>query len=286
MYKLLDSGNFQKLEQIGSFKVVRPSPQAVWKPDQSLAEWMSQADAHYERYSNGKGEWKVKNKKIETPFTVQFNDIQMIMKLTSFGHLGVFVEQIPQWLKIQNIIKKALTQQSEFKFLNLFAYTGGATVSALKAGAEVVHLDASKTSVAWAKENADKTNLGDKPVRWMVDDAAKFVQKEVRRGSKYHGIILDPPSFGRGAKNEVWKIEEHMIPLLDDVKQLMADNFSFIQLSSHSQGYTPLALKNLLSQVCENFKGEYVAEELVVIDKAGKALPSGAHCFFTATSKS
>lgn len=281
MYKLLDSGNFQKLEQVGPFKVVRPSPQAVWKPDQSLKEWMSQCDAHYERYSNGKGEWKVKNKKIETPFAVQFNDIQMIMKLTSFGHLGVFVEQIPQWHKIQNIVKKALTKQDNFKFLNLFAYTGGATVSALKAGAEVVHLDASKTSVAWAKENAEKTGLQDKPVRWMVDDVQKFVQKEVRRGSKYHGIILDPPSFGRGAKNEVWKIEENLIPLLDDIKQLMDDNFSFIQLSSHSQGYTPLALKNLLSQVCDQYKGEYIAEEMIVTDQSGKALPSGAHCFFT-----
>ena len=281
MYKLLDSGNFQKLEQVGSFIVVRPSPQAVWKPDQSLKDWMSQCDAHYERYSNGKGEWKVKNKKIETPFPVQFNDIQMIMKLTSFGHLGVFVEQIPQWLKIQNLIKKSLTKNSSFKMLNLFAYTGGATVSALKAGAEVTHLDASKTSVAWAKENAEKSGLAAKPVRWIVDDVQKFVQKEVRRGSKYDGIILDPPSFGRGAKNEVWKIEEHLIPLLDDLKQLISDEFSFIQLSSHSQGYTPLALKNLLSQVCENLKGEYIAEEMIVTDQSDKALPSGAHCFFT-----
>jgi 23S rRNA (cytosine1962-C5)-methyltransferase len=281
MYKLLDSGNFQKLEQVGPFKVVRPSPQAVWKPDQSLSEWMSQCDAHFERYSDGKGEWKVKNKKIESPFTVDFNDIQMIMKLTSFGHLGVFVEQIPQWLKIQNIVKKALKTQENFKILNLFAYTGGATVSALKAGAEVVHLDASKTSVAWAKENAERSNLAGKPVRWMVDDVQKFVQKEVRRGSKYHGILLDPPSFGRGANNEVWKIEEHLIPLLDGIKQLMDDKFSFIQLSSHSQGYTPLALKNLLQQVCDKHKGEYVAEELVVLDKTEKALPSGAHCFFT-----
>lgn len=281
MYKLLDSGNFQKLEQIGPFKVVRPSPQAVWKPDLSLSEWMSQSDAHFERYSDGKGEWKVRNKKIENPFTVDFNDIQMIMKLTSFGHLGVFVEQIPQWLKIQNIVRKTLKTQSNFKILNLFAYTGGATVSALKAGAEVVHLDASKTSVAWAKENAERSNLAGKPVRWMVDDVQKFVQKEVRRGSKYHGILLDPPSFGRGANNEVWKIEENLIPLLDNLKQLMDEKFSFIQLSSHSQGYTPLALKNLLQQVCEQHKGEYVAEELVVLDKNEKALPSGAHCFFT-----
>lgn len=281
MYKLLDSGNFQKLEQVGPFKVVRPSPQAVWKPDLSLKEWMSQCDAHYERYSNGKGEWKVKNKKIEAPFKVEFNDIQMIMKLTSFGHLGVFVEQIPQWLKIQNLIKAALKKNPSFKFLNLFAYTGGATVSALKAGAEVVHLDASKTSVAWAKENAAASNVADKPVRWIVDDVQKFVQKEVRRGSKYQGIILDPPSFGRGAKNEVWKIEEHLIPLLDDIKQLLADDLCFVQLSSHSQGYTPLALKNLLAQVCSDFKGDYVAEEMIVLDEKGKALPSGAHCFFS-----
>jgi 23S rRNA (cytosine1962-C5)-methyltransferase len=280
MYKLIDSGDFQKFEQVGAFKIVRPSPQAVWKPDQSVKEWVSQADAHYERYSNGKGDWKIKNKKIEQPFTMQFNDIQMIMKLTSFGHLGVFVEQVPQWLRLQKFITAAKKNSEQFRVLNLFAYTGGATLSCLQKDAEVVHLDASKSSVEWARNNARASGLEEKKARWIVDDVQKFVQKEVRRGSQYEAIILDPPSFGRGTKNEVWKIEDHLLPLLDDLKKLMSENFAFMQLSSHSQGYTPLALKNLLSQVCASYEGVYEAEEMIVQDQKGKALPSGAHCFF------
>lgn len=280
MYKLIDSGYFQKFEQIDDFKIVRPSPQAIWKPDQSVKEWISQADAYYERYSNGKGEWKINNPKIQEPFIVSFNNIKMVMKLTSFGHLGVFVEQVPQWLRLQKLIESALLKQKSFQVLNLFAYTGGATLSCLQKGASVVHLDASKSSVLWAKENAKASGLENSNVRWIIDDVQKFVQKEVRRGSKYDAIILDPPSFGRGTKNEVWKIEDHLLPLLDDLKKLMSPHFSFMQLSSHSQGYTPIALQNLLMQTCSDFKGIFEAEEMTIPCSNKKLLPSGAHCFF------
>lgn len=282
-YKLLDAGFFQKYEQIGKFKVVRPSPQAVWASHTPPSLWLKNCDAYYERYSNGKGEWRVLNKEIQSPFTVSFNDIQMIMKLTSFGHLGVFVEQIPQWKFLSEIVRSQLKKQDNFKVLNLFAYTGGASISLAKAGAEVVHLDASKTSVQWAKENFTASDLNENhKVRWMVDDAKKFVQKEVRRGSKYHGIILDPPSYGRGNNNEVWKIEDDLLDLLKNLKVLMDDNFSFLQLSSHSQGYTPIALENLVKDMCTHLKGRYISEEMLVEDATEKKLPSGAHCMFIA----
>ncbi len=280
-YKLLDSGYFQKYEQIGRFRIVRPSPQAVWKSEVPPKEWLKNCDAYYERYSEGKGDWKVKNKEIEKPFQAEFNtSIQMILKLTSFGHLGAFMEQVPNWKLLSDFASTALKQNSTFKVLNLFAYTGGATCSLAQRGCEVVHLDASKTSVQWAKENAQASSLEEAKIRWIVDDAQKFVQKEVRRGSKYHGIILDPPSYGRGAGSEVWKIEEDLFTLLENLKQLMDDNFGFIQLSSHSQGYTPIALENLLKEMCKNFEGKYITEEMFVEDIRGKKLPSGAHCVF------
>lgn len=283
-YTLLDCGNFQKFEKIGPYFFVRPSPQAVWSPKSPVSEWIKKADAVYERYSEGKGEWKLKNPKMPQSFNIQLNDIQVVMKLTSFGHVGVFFEQVRMWAHLDAVIRKAKDQTQDFKILNLFAYTGGATCSFLKAGAEVLHLDASKTSVAWAKENATTSEVADKKVRWIVEDVQKFIEKEVRRGSLYNAIILDPPSYGRGSKNEVWKIEEDLIPLLDNLKKLMAPQFYFLQLSSHSQGYTPLALENLLSNYIHKLDGSILAEELYVESDSGLKLPSGAQALFVSKS--
>ncbi len=279
-YQLLDCGNFQKYEKIGPFYFVRPSPQAVWPSKEPVSNWLKKVDAVYERFSEGKGEWKTKNPKLAQPFTIPIHDIQMQLKLTSFGHVGVFFEQLPMWSYLQNLIRETLKTEPEFKVLNLFAYTGGATVSFLKAGADVLHLDSSKTSVSWAKENAQVAGVADKKVRWMVEDVQKFIQKEVRRNSKYHAIILDPPSYGRGSQNEVWKIEENLIPLLDNLKQLMHENFYFMQLSCHSQGYTPLALENLLKGYVDMNAGSIRSEEMTIPSESGFLLPSGAQALF------
>jgi 23S rRNA (cytosine1962-C5)-methyltransferase len=194
--------------------------------------------------------------------------------------LGIFPEQDANWEILHNLIVKQ-KKNAEFNVLNLFAYTGGSTLACASAGAKVVHLDASKTSVAWARDNAQASGLGDKPIRWIVDDVQKFVEREVRRGNKYQGIILDPPSFGRGANNEVWQIEDHLVPLLANLKQILADDFVFILLSSHSNGYTPLALQNLLLGIVNNQEGTFEVGEMIVREQdSGRVLPSGASALY------
>lgn len=277
-YQLLDSGGFRKLEQVGPFRFVRPSPQAVWKPRRPESEW-KQADAEYVRFSGGQGEWRVRNKKLPEHWHITVSGIPFVMRLTDFGHLGIFPEQGPNWISLQSIVRKGAQAGKDFNVLNLFAYTGGSTLAAAVAGAKCVHVDASKTSVAWARENADRTGQ-ELPVRWIVEDVRKFVSREVRRGSKYQGIILDPPSFGRGAKGEVWKIEEHMVELLSELRQILADDYRFVLLSSHSDGYTPVALRNLLSDMVADEKGvHYEFGEMLVSEEAGRELPSGSYCF-------
>jgi len=277
-YQLLDSGNFRKLEQVGPFRLVRPSPSAVWEPALPEKEW-KKFDAEFVRYSDGNGDWKVNNPEIKKPWAVKIQGITFQMKLTGFGHLGIFAEQEANWLQIREIIERTQpTKEKPFRVLNLFAYTGGSTLFAAAAGAEVVHLDASKTSVAWARENAELSGLKDCPVRWIVDDVQEFVEKEIRRGRTYHGIILDPPSYGRGQKNQVWKIEDHLTPLLKNLKKIMDADFGFMLLSSHSPGYTPVSLENQLKQICgAGLKAEFVSGEMVIHSEAGMALPSGAY---------
>jgi 23S rRNA (cytosine1962-C5)-methyltransferase len=279
-YQLIDSGNFRKLERIGAFTLIRPSPQAVWAPLLTEAQW-NEFDAMYTRFSGGDGKWTIKNKKISDNWSIDILGLKIRMKLTDFGHLGIFPEQEPNWQKLEKFVESSLSAVPDFKVLNLFAYTGIASLMCARGGAEVVHVDASKTSVQWGRENAELSGLGSAKLRWIIEDVQKFVGREVRRGSKYHGIILDPPSFGRGTNNEVWKIEEHMVPLMAELKKILADNFKFVLLSSHSTGYTPIALQNLLSAVVDPASGSFVSNEMVVAHKSGKALlPSGASCLF------
>ncbi len=320
-YQLLDSGNFMKLEQVGPFRISRPSACAVWDPVLPETEW-KKVDAEFKRFSDGNGEWKINNPEIKQPWAINVSDVTFNLKLTGFGHLGIFAEQEKNWLQLRDIISKRKSKmkskrgsemsskvESEmpsgesFSVLNLFAYTGGSTLFAAAGGAEVVHLDASKSSVAWARENAASSKLEGCPIRWIVDDVQDFVQKEIRRGKKYQGIILDPPSYGRGSKNQVWKIEDHLLPLLKDLQKLMADDFSFMLLSAHSPGYTPISLENQLRQICGEWRhslpgaatpagavshgggvgaavDRYDSGEMLIRDKADKALPSGAYCLF------
>lgn len=279
-YALLDSGNFQKLEQVGPYLLVRPAAQAVWRPRLADAEWQ-RADAVFSRFSGGDGKWEVRNRKLPEAWTIAMPAVgELVIRLTDFGHLGIFPEQHSNWSRLAELVQERTQRRQETQVLNLFAYTGGSTLACARAGAAVAHLDASKTSVNWGRENAEQAGLKDKPVRWLVDDVQKFVAREVRRASKYHGIILDPPSFGRGPKGETWKIEEMLPPLLADLGQLLAPDFSFVLLSSHSAGYTPLALTNLLSEICPANTGQISSGEMVVLDSAGRALPSGASCLF------
>ena len=279
-YALLDSGNFQKLEQVGPYLLVRPAAQAVWRPRLADAEWQ-RADASFSRFSGGDGKWEVRNRKLPEAWTIVMPAVgELVIRLTDFGHLGIFPEQHSNWSRLAELVQERTQRQQETQVLNLFAYTGGSTLACARAGAAVAHLDASKTSVNWGRENAEQAGLKDKPVRWLVDDVQKFVAREVRRASKYHGIILDPPSFGRGPKGETWKIEEMLPPQLADLGQLLAPDFSFVLLSSHSAGYTPLALTNLLSEICPANTGQMSSGEMVVLDSAGRALPSGASCLF------
>ncbi len=271
-YRLIDSGYFKKYEQIGGYRVIRPSAQAVWRSNRDPSTW--EADAEFTRGSFGDGKWEFRNK-IPASWMIQIHGISAIIRLTDFGHIGIFPEH-HSWFAMQGAIEKQLAKDKPFRLLNLFAYTGTVTLGASQGGAHVVHVDASKTSVAWARENAEASSLGDKPIRWIVDDVQKFVQREIKRGSKYQGIVLDPPSYGRGAKGEIWKIEDHLIPLMDDLSQLFDDDFGFLQLSAHSQGYTPIAIQNILASYLGSRGGSFSSMEMTVQDETMRHLPSGA----------
>lgn len=281
MYQLIDTGKFQKLEQIGPWRVIRPAMQAVWKPHLPEREWSS-ADAIFTRFSGGDGRWEIRNRKLPAHWSIPVPAVgSMQIELTDFGHLGIFPEQHTNWARLGSLIEPFTQAGRAIQVLNLFAYTGGSTLACARAGAHVVHLDASKTSVAWGRTNAEASGLQDKPIRWIVDDVQKFIAREARRGSQYHGIILDPPSFGRGPKGETWKIEEMLPPLLEDLAKLLADDYLFFLLSSHSAGYTPLALSNLVSEICSPSSGNLVAEEMIVREQStGRPLPSGASCMY------
>lgn len=273
-YQLIDSGNFQKLEQIGPYRVVRPSPQAVWRPVLPEKEW-ERFDAQYRRFSGGDGAWKL-NRRLSESWQINYGGMILNLKRTDFGHIGLFAEQIHNWQRIRE-----LCSHPDMEVLNLFGYTGGSTIAAAQGGAKLVHLDASKTSVAWARDNAAANQLSDHPIRWIIDDAQKFVTKEARRGRKYQGVILDPPTFGRGAKNEVWKIEEHLPMLLDSIGEILDPSYSFILLSSHSPGYTPMAMKNNLLEMVGESAGTFELSEMYVEEYARqRVLPSGASCLF------
>ncbi len=276
-YTLIDSGNFRKLEQVGPHRIVRPSPQAVWRPRLADAEWQKH-DAEYVRFSGGQGEWRIKNKRLPKHWDISVSGVPFAIELTDFGHLGIFPEQAPHWLNLRSLVEEETKAGKEFNVLNLFAYTGGSSLTTAMGGAKVVHVDASKSSVEWARENASR--LGKEfPIRWIIDDVRKFVTREVKRGSHYQGIILDPPSYGRGTKNEIWKIEEHLVELLGQLKEILADDYKFVMLSSHSQGYTPIAMRNLLADMFGEAGNAFDSGEMLVPEIEGnRELPSGAFC--------
>jgi 23S rRNA (cytosine1962-C5)-methyltransferase len=263
-YELIDSGEGEKLERFGEFVLRRPDPQAIWRVER-LEDW-SKADAVF---NNGK--WKEK-KELPKFWNVKINDLVFKISLSSFKHTGVFPEHVENWKWISSLLQSPV---SNLKILNLFGYTGGATLAAAKGGAEVTHVDASKPSVARAKENANLSGLDKAPIRWIVDDAAAFVKREIKRGNKYDGIILDPPSFGRGAKGEVWKIEENLMPLLQSCKEIW--NGGFILLNGYAAGYSSDAYAQIVSSVFNIELSKIEKGELYIKEKSerGFVLPAG-----------
>ena len=232
-YEVLDTGNGEKLERWGDYLLVRPDPQVIWNSPRRHPGW-SKKNGHYHRSSKGGGEWEFFN--LPQEWSIHYRDLTFRLKPFSFKHTGLFPEQAVNWDWFSDIIRKS---NRPLKVLNLFAYTGGATLSAAKAGASVTHVDASKGMVSWAKENAAASGLSDAPIRWLVDDCVKFVEREIRRGNTYDGIIMDPPSYGRGPKGEIWKIEESIFPFVQLCTQLLSRDARFFLINSYTTGLQP-----------------------------------------------
>lgn len=274
-YALLDSGSNSKLESVGPYRIIRPSPQAVWSTARPAHEW-ADADAVYERDEKGSGSWKW-NKHVKREFDVLFSDLALRIKLTDFGHLGLFPEQAANWEWLKEIIRARMASKgSNLHVLNLFAYTGGSTLAASQAGAHVVHVDAAKGVVDWARKNAELSHMDGRPIRWLVDDAEKFIKREIRRGNRYQGIILDPPSFGRGPKGEVFKIENQLLSLLGGCRQLLARDALFLLYTCHTPGFTPIAMQNQLEPLVDGRGGRMESGEMAVADERNRLLPSGS----------
>lgn len=269
-YELLDSGNGKKLERFGDVVLERPCAQAVWKPQQQ-AIWKN-ASASFDR--NDGLNWQGRDD-LANAWHVEIAGVVMKLSATDFGHLGVFPETRALWQWIRETLSEHGKRKGrQLKFLNLFAYSGGATLAAAQAGAVCCHLDASKGMVDWARENAALNNLQDAPIRWIVDDVIKFLRREVRRENRYDGILLDPPSFGRGKKGELYKIEESLMETLDLVHQVLSDDPSFVLLTSHTPGFSPIVLRNLLQQ--HHATGQFECGEMLLTGKPGvMELPNG-----------
>lgn len=269
-YKLLDSGNGRKLEQFGKITLDRPCSQAVWAP-QNPSIWKS-AHAYFTR-KNGL-EWRGRDK-LPDSWHAYINGVKMKLSTTDFGHLGAFPETRAMWNWItQTIETKSRTRKAPINFLNLFAYSGGATLAAAQGGAHCCHVDASKGMVQWARENAKLNQLQEHPIRWIVDDCNKFLQREIKRGRRYDAILLDPPSFGRGKGGELYKIEHALIETLQLVKSVLSEQPVFVYLTSHTPGFTPIVLQNLLSQLLPKGKIE-CGEMLLTGAPETYTVPSG-----------
>lgn len=268
-YELLDSGNGKKLEKVGPYKLVRPDSQALWNPSLSDREW-NNFDAMYTRTSGTYGKWEKKSE-IPNTWEIEHEGIKFYLKLTPFGHIGVFPEQEVQW----NFIKKIIHQNSQIKILNLFSYTGISTLIAAKANAHVTHVDASKPALSWAVENQKLSDFSQKPIRWLIDDALKFVKREQRRGNTYDGILLDPPKFGRGPKGELWQFEDNFADLLNSCVEILAKNPKFIVVTAYAIPISAITLGRMLEQTMQKFHGTTEFGELGLAEKSStKLLPT------------
>ncbi len=272
-YELLDSGNGMKLERWGSHILARPEPQALWPRFRDQKFW-DRAQAVYTRSAAGKGSWRF-TQELPKDWKIACGDLTFLVRPTDFKHTGLFPEQAVNWEWMRKAIEREKVNGKSTRILNLFAYTGGATLTCLAAGAEVTHVDASEGIITWAKKNAELSGLEDKPVRWIVDDVMKFVAREERRGQKYDVIVMDPPSYGRGKKNELWKIEAMLWPLLEKCKALLSDTPLFFAINSYTAGMSPQVVENML-QALQLPEGSIAGGEVGLKPKgAGYALPAG-----------
>ena len=271
-YSVIDTSSGEKLERWGKYTLVRPDPQVIWKSDKKNPLWRT-ADASYKRSRSGGGAWS--DNKLPESWVISYGDLNFRIKPMGFKHTGLFPEQAANWDWFGSLIKKA---NRPIKVLNLFAYTGGATVAAAKAGASVVHVDASKGMVAAAKENARLSGLADAPIRYIVDDCKKFIEREIRRGNKYDGIIMDPPSYGRGPTGEVWKIDENIDGFVELVSNLLSDEPLFFLLNSYTTGLSASTMKYITSiRLLSKKAGYSEADELgLPVENTGLALPCGS----------
>ena len=252
-YEILDMANGEKLERWGDFYLIRPDPQIIWNEKQFKNKW-NLANARYVRSSSGGGHWEYK-KRLPDSWTVKYKNLTFNIKPMGFKHTGLFPEQAVNWDWMISTIQK---EKRPIKVLNLFAYTGGATVACLSAGASVCHVDSSKGMVSWAKENVESSGLKDRPVRYIVDDVIKFVSREIRRGNKYDAIIMDPPSYGRGSNGEVWKFEENLPELISLCMQVLSDNPLFFLINSYTTGISSIVLENILKINMKNRFGKQI----------------------------
>lgn len=285
-YEVIDCSKGEKLERWGDYLLVRPDPQVIWDTPKKENGWRKM-NGHYHRSSKGGGEWEFFQ--LPKEWTIQYS-LPINKKLTfhlkpfSFKHTGLFPEQAANWNWFSQLIADAVSKGRQVKVLNLFAYTGGATLAAAAAGASVTHVDASKGMVTWAKENAISSVLKDAPIRWLVDDCVKFVEREIRRGNHYDAIIMDPPSYGRGPKGEIWKIEESVYPLIQLCSQILTDNPLFFLINSYTTGLQPAVLSYMISTVLGTANGTVTASEIgLPVSSNGLVLPCGASGRYEAT---
>ncbi|MBR4049598.1 MAG: class I SAM-dependent methyltransferase [Clostridia bacterium] len=272
-YELLDCTNGERLERWGNIILIRPDPQVIWKTGRRHPMW-KKANARYNRSQSGGGHWELLGK-LPDRWEIAYGDLKFNIKTMGFKHTGLFPEQAANWDLVREMIESA---HRPLKVLNLFAYTGGATVAALKSGAHVTHVDASKGMVQWAKENAVSSGVADAPVRWLVDDCIKFVQREIRRGNKYDIIIMDPPSYGRGPGGEVWKLEDEVYGFVELCEQLLSDEAEAILINSYTTGLSPSVMEYILGSTVVPKHGGFVSgSELgLTATQSGMPLPCGA----------
>ncbi|MDE6992454.1 MAG: class I SAM-dependent methyltransferase [Lachnospiraceae bacterium] len=282
-YEVIDTASGEKLERWGKYILVRPDPQVIWNTEREDHRW-KKPNGHYHRSSNGGGEWEFF--KLPQEWDIRYNDLTFHLKPFSFKHTGLFPEQAVNWDWSASIIKEALAKDPsrEIKVLNLFAYTGGATLSAAAAGAHVTHVDASKGMVGWAKENASSSGLSAAPVRWLVDDCVKFVEREIRRGNTYDAVIMDPPSYGRGPKGEIWKIEDSIYPFIRLTAKVLTKKPLFFLINSYTTGLQPAVLTYMLeTAIVPEHGGSVDASEIgLPVSSNGLVLPCGASGRWTA----
>ncbi len=272
-YELIDTSDGERLERWGDIILIRPDPQIIWSTGKKNPLWRN-AHARYHRSNKGGGCWEP-YRKVPDRWTIRYGELVLNIKPMGFKHTGVFPEQAVNW---DFAAEKIINENRPLKVLNLFGYTGCATLACMKAGAVVCHVDASKGMVQWARENAQSSGIADLPVRWLIDDCIKFVQREIRRGNRYDAIIMDPPSYGRGPGGEVWKLEEKLFPLVDLCRQVLSDDPAFFILNSYTTGLSPAVMEYLLGvELQKNFGGSVSSDEIgLKVTDTGLILPCGS----------